>query len=361
MSTPFSKPHRKKQYSSEKKTSFQGGAAEPQRKPRGDSPRGGAFRNDAPRKDSPRDDDFCDEFFRGQSPRANAPRGGASHGSASHGASPEEQAPLLPGIKPVLEILENSPERVDAVFLRKGRHGKEMERIVDVCRRAGVRFSLLDPPSFSRIYSGSSQGAVARLFEAGFVEVEDLYASIMEAPLPLVLALDQVQDPGNAGALARTLYALGGAGMIVPRHNGVYLGAAAAKSAAGALERLPVAKSANLGQAVDAAKKLGITVYGAAGAPAIEKVLLDKKERSGKGGQAVPCVPVLDAFSADFRLPAMLILGSEESGIRPMLEKRCDFLVSIPMLRDFDSLNVAQAGGIIISAFAGSFLRKKNG
>ena len=246
---------------------------------------------------------------------------------------------MLPGIKPVLELLEESPERVDAVFLRKGRHSRDMERIADTCRAAGVRFSLLDPPLFARLYSGNSQGVVARLFEAGYVELEDILGSVMDAPLPLVLAFDQLQDPGNAGTLARTLYALGGAGIITVRHRSAYLGAAAAKASAGALEKLPVCKVANLGQALDKAAKEGITLYGATGMPE------EGKER-GSG-------PLFeDVFAFAPRLPAVLVLGSEESGMRPGTEKRCDSLLSIPMARSFDSLNVAQAGAIIISCFS---------
>lgn len=241
---------------------------------------------------------------------------------------------MLPGVKPVLELLEQAPRRIDMVFLRKGRHGKDMDRIADACRAAGVRFSLVEPSLFSRLYSGSSQGVVARLFEAGYVELEDLFAGVMDAPLPLILAFDQLQDPGNAGTLARTLYALGGAGIITTRHNGAYLGAAAAKASAGALERLPVCKAANLGQALDKAGKEGITIYGAEGLP-------------GQDGDR----RLLDAFDFAPRLPAVLVLGSEESGMRSGMEKRCDYLLSIPMLRDFDSLNVAQAGAIIISSF----------
>lgn len=265
---------------------------------------------------------------------------GAGRFSAADGAE-DGNAHLLPGIKPVLELLERSPERVDAVFLRKGRHGREMERVVDLCRSAGVRFSLLETVSFARVYAGKSQGVVARLYETGFVELDSLLDSVMDAPLPLILALDQVQDPGNAGTLARTLYALGGAGMIAPRHNGVYLGAAAAKAAAGALERLPVAKAANLGQALEAAKKRGFTIYGAASGA------------EGDGGTARhPAVPAVDVFDLAPRLPAILVLGGEEGGLRPGMEKRCDMLVRIPMLRDFDSLNVAQAGAVIIGWFS---------
>ncbi len=252
------------------------------------------------------------------------------------------ETPLLPGVKPVLEFLESTPERVDTVFLRKGRHSKDMDRIADLCRAVGVRFSLLEPSLFSRIYAGGSQGVVARLFEAGYVDLDDLLAKVMDAPLPLLLALDQVRDPGNAGTLARTLYALGGAGIIAPRHNGVYLGAAAAKAAAGALEKLPVAKVGNLGQALDAARKQGFTIYGAAA---------EKKSSSLNEANSAP---VENAFAFRPRLPAVLVLGSEEEGMRPGMEKRCDTLLRIPMLRNFNSLNVAQAGAIIISAFVRS-------
>lgn len=281
---------------------------------------------------------------------AHAPASAAApftHGVPDSPDLPDaENAPLLPGIKPVLELLVASPDRVDAVFLRKGRHGKDMERIVDLCRKKGVRFSLLDAPAFGRIYTGNSQGVVARLFDAGYIDLDELFDKTPDSPLPLLLALDQVQDAGNAGTLARTLYALGGAGIITPRHNGVFLGGAASKAAAGALERIPVSKVANLGQALDKAAKLGFTIYGAAAAP-VARVPQEP------GAAAMPVLPVLNIHTAVFRLPAVLLLGSEEHGIRPGLEKRCDYLLSIPMLRDFDSLNVAQAGAIIISAMVG--------
>lgn len=279
----------------------------------------------------------------------------------------DREAPLLPGIKPVCELLQSAPERVDAVFLRKGRRGREVERIVDLCRAAGVRFSLLEPASFARVYEGFSQGVVARLFEAGFADLNGLLEAAADAPLPLLLALDQVQDPGNAGTLARTLYALGGAGLVVPRHNGVYLGAAAAKAAAGALDKLAVAKAPNLGKALDGAKKQGFTIYGAVcgNAPAADARQEESRVRPASPGAVTPTrqagnIPVLDLFSLVPELPAVVVLGSEEDGMRSGLERRCDFLIRIPLLRDFDSLNVAQAGGIIISWFAHWVLRGRS-
>jgi 23S rRNA (guanosine2251-2'-O)-methyltransferase len=197
-----------------------------------------------------------------------------------------------------------------------------------------VRFSLLDADRFARLYPGGTQGVAARLSATGFITLEALLSSAMDAPLPLVLFLDQVQDPGNAGTLARTLYALGGAGLVIPRHNGVYLGATAARASAGALARLPVTKAANLGQALDKAAALGFTLYGTA-AP------------SGAAS-----LPFQDLFSLAPRLPAALILGAEENGLRSGIRNRCHSLLTIPLLRPFDSLNVAQAGAIILGWFS---------
>ena len=254
---------------------------------------------------------------------------GASLEKASCSDSKEEQA-VLSGIKPVLELLEREPERIDAVLVRKGKRSQDTDRILDLCRTAKVRFTLTDAQSLDRLCPAGHQGVVARLFEAGFTEFADMLMTAADAPLPLILVLDQVQDPGNAGTLARTLYAMGGAGLVIPRHNGTFLGAAA-----GALERLPVSKVMNVARALDEARDAGFLIYGAA---------------FGEGS--------LDAFTTRLHTPALLVLGNEEHGIRPQVAKRCHHLLHIPMLRAFDSLNVAQAGGILTSCFARQHLEK---
>ena len=142
------------------------------------------------------------------------------------------------------------------------------------------------------------------------------------------MALDQVQDAGNAGALARTLYALGGAGMLLPKHNSVFLGAAAIKASAGALPLLPVARAPNLSRALETLQAEGFKIYS-----------------TGSEGVSV--------FTAELTLPAVLVLGNEEKGVRPGVEKQAGETLCIPLARDFDSLNVAQAGAIFTAAFAG--------
>lgn len=241
----------------------------------------------------------------------------------------EKEAPVLPGLKPVLELLECDPQRVDMVLIKKGLRTRETERLLDLCRTASVRFSLVEARALDRLCPRAHQGVIARLLDTGFTDFRTLLELAPSAPLPVLLALDQVQDPGNVGTLARTLYALGGAGMILPQHNSAYLGGAARRSAAGALERLPVARVANLARALDEAEEAGLTICGTA---------LGADSR--------------DAFTARIPLPAVLVLGNEGKGVRPGVLKRCGLRLHIPMARAFDSLNVAQAGAVLLGLLA---------
>jgi len=131
------------------------------------------------------------------------------------------------------------------------------------------------------------------------------------------------------GALARTLLALGGGGLIVPKHHGARLGGAASRASAGALERLPVHLCVNLARALDACADADFEVL---------------KAEAGPEGQ--------NLFDARFNFPAVLVLGSEEDGVRPGVAKRCARSVFIPMPGGFESLNVAQAGAVVLGQMA---------
>ncbi|MCQ2445124.1 MAG: RNA methyltransferase, partial [Mailhella sp.] len=194
-----------------------------------------------------------------------------------------------------MELLENDPERIDCVYVRKGRTGADSARLLDLCRDYGVRFSLVGDDAFPRLgRSVGHQGVCARLRETSFMPWERFLAEAASAPLPLIVALDQVQDPGNVGTLARTLYAMGAAGLVIPRHNSAFLGAGARRSAAGALERLPITQVVNLARAVEEARDAGFFTFAAR-----------KTDDS------------MDPLRDKLPLPALLVLGSEEKGIRP--------------------------------------------
>ena len=171
---------------------------------------------------------------------------------------------FLPGMKPVLELLEREPEKVDMVYVRKGRASAESSRLLDLCREYGVRFSLVNDDTLSRMAAHAGhQGVIARLRDAAFTPWETFLEQAAHAPLPLMVALDQVQDPGNVGTLARTLFAMGGAGLILPKHNSAFLGPGARRSAAGALERLPITQVVNLSRAVKEAREAGFVTCAA--------------------------------------------------------------------------------------------------
>lgn len=260
----------------------------------------------------------------------------------------EQKTPVLPGLKPVLELLQSDCGKIDQIFLRKGRTPKDSNMILDLCREKGVRFSLVDEHILAQLCEAKDgqnvqhQGIVARLRTMSYISAEELFEQAFDAPLPLIVILDQVLDPGNVGTLVRTLYALGVAGLIVPRHNSAFLGAGAQRSSAGALEKLPIAEVVNLARTVELAAKSGFTTY-AADLDGINVLANESFLEEEKNAQNT-AIPLL-------QLPAVLVLGSEEKGVRQGILKHCEHKLTIPFLRAFDSLNVAQAGAILASCF----------
>jgi 23S rRNA (guanosine2251-2'-O)-methyltransferase len=236
----------------------------------------------------------------------------------------DSQELLTPGRKPVLELLRARPEGVDTVFLADDAPG--LGDILALCRDAGVRFRKVRRAELDRMFPGNHQGVAARLRRRELVDLATLLDGARRCPFPLILALDQVQDPGNVGTLARTLLALGGAGLLFPKDRTAFMGAAAAKAAAGALDRLPLCQVVNLARALDTCADAGFAIYG-----------------SAAGDEST------ELFSASLDFPAVLILGNEEKGMRPNVGKRCSQMLSIPMHGGFDSLNVAQAGAMIMT------------
>ena len=233
------------------------------------------------------------------------------------------------GNKPVRELLMDEPARVDFVAFRKGRHDKGLEEIIELCRTQNVPYKSVSANDLDYMYRGNHQGIAARCAALSYTPLEQLLEEAVDAPLPLIVALDQVQDTGNVGVLARTVYALGGAGLIVCQHHGAYLGAGAVRSSAGALNKLPVSKVGNLASAMKDCVNYDYTLYAA-------RMTSDSA----------------NIYTADLETPAVLVLGNEEKGIRPGVSKFCHHSLHIPFNRQFDSLNVAQAGAIITAEFA---------
>lgn len=248
---------------------------------------------------------------------------------------PKTSPIILPGIKPVLELLTTSPQKISQIFCRDNPGTNQATKLQTLCSQNGIPLKFTDISRLTNLCASaqnphvSHQGVVAVLTQTEETDITTLLEQAVNAPLPLILALDQIQDPGNIGTLGRTAWAMGCAGLIMPKHNSAALGPAAARASAGALALIPCSRVVNLARSLDQAEEMGFTIYG-----------------SGCSGKSS------NAFTIQWRLPAILVLGSEQRGLRQGVAKRCQTMLQIPLLREFDSLNVAQAGGILIALCA---------
>lgn len=228
------------------------------------------------------------------------------------------------GRNPVLSLLRSRGRRADEIAVLAGARGP-LSEVVALARRAGVKVSYRTRDQLTAIAgTADHQGVVARVTAADYADLEDLLTIPARRREPaFFLALDQVQDPRNLGAILRTGDAFGVHGVVVPKHHAVGLTDAAARTAMGAIEYVAVARETNMVSALEKLKKSGIWIYGSA----------------ITGG-----VP---PWSADLRGPICLVLGSEGEGLRPLVARACDVMVSVPMRGGVGSLNVAAAGAAL--------------
>jgi len=228
------------------------------------------------------------------------------------------------GRHPVLELLRSGSRRADEIAVLAGGAGP-LSEVVALARRAGIKVSFRTRDQLTAMAgTAQHQGVVARVASADYVDLDmllDIPAARGQAAF--FLALDRIQDPRNLGALLRTAEGFGVHGVIVPKHHAVGLTDAAVRTAMGAAQYVPVAKETNLVSVLEVMKKAGIWVYG------------------GTIGEGV--VP----WKADLTGPLCLVLGSEGEGLRPLVARACDVLLTIPMAGRVGSLNVAAAGAVL--------------
>ena len=233
---------------------------------------------------------------------------------------------VIYGVNPVVEVLSAQPATVERIYLAEGVRVHDLERLLDLARRAGVRVERVPRERVARIAGGKvHQGVVAEVGEASYADPLDLLdvAAASGTP-PLLVALDQIQDPIHLGAALRSAHALGGHGVIIPKDRAVGLTPAAAKASAGATAHLQVARATNLSRTLDELKEKGVWVVGA--------------DMDGE-----PCDRV------DLTGPICLVIGSEGKGLRPLTRQHCDRLVAIPMVAGgVGSLSASAAASILL-------------
>lgn len=235
---------------------------------------------------------------------------------------------IIGGRQTVLEALRcGKPRRV---LMAEGQKGRIVDEIVALSRRQKVSLEIMSKGIFHNAAGNidGNQGVAAIVPPFHYYSLNEIIDSTKASlKIPLLMMLDHIEDPHNLGAVIRTADAAGVSGLIIPDRRAASVNATARKVAAGAAERLPVAMVGNLNQAAETLKKEGFWFYGAeAGA-----------ER--------------EYYRADYLLPLVLVIGSENKGISRLLRQSCDLLISIPMPgTSAGSLNVSVAAAIIVYA-----------
>jgi 23S rRNA (guanosine2251-2'-O)-methyltransferase len=197
----------------------------------------------------------------------------------------------------------------------------ETDRLAEVARAAGVQVETADAATLeAKCGSPAHQGIVC---EAGPYPYADPGA-LLGSGQALVVALDQVQDPQNLGAICRSAEGAGASGVVIPERRAAEVTPAVCRASAGAVEHLSVARVRNIADFLAGAKRAGAWVYGADAAAA--RLYTD----------------------VDWDGPVVLVLGSEGKGLRPRVREACDDLLRVPVLGRVESLNVAAVGAVLM-------------
>jgi 23S rRNA (guanosine2251-2'-O)-methyltransferase len=232
---------------------------------------------------------------------------------------------VVAGPNAVTEAVRAAPREIASIYLADGLARATVEKIERLAREAGVPCAEAPREALDALAKGlNHQGVLALTGDYPYVDLESLIEAALRAPPPLLVVLDQVQDPGNLGAIVRSAHALGAAGVVVTRDRSASMTPAAVRASAGASELTRVARVGNLAQCLERLRDAGFFAAGAAG---------EADRRVGE---------------LDWSGPIALVLGAEGKGLRRLTRERCDALFRIPLATAFDSLNVSAAAAIAL-------------
>ena len=228
------------------------------------------------------------------------------------------------GINSVTEALKSRGRAFEWVGMAKERHDLRLQRLIEECRKIGIPVRFLQRTELDRMAGNAAhQGVVAVTSAKQYNDLDDVIAS-KRGPYSLLVVLDGVEDPHNLGAILRTADAAGANGIVIPERRAASVTGTVTKASAGASEHLPIAKVTNIARTIEDLKEQNIWTVG-----------LD--ERADKTYDQL-----------DYKMDCAIVLGGEGKGLHDLVKRKCDFLVSIPMLGKVPSLNVSVAAGVVL-------------
>ena len=231
---------------------------------------------------------------------------------------------IIIGRNPVVEALK-SGRVIDKILIKKGKYEGSIVSVVKKAKENGVIIQEVEKQKLDAISGGENhQGVIAYVSAYEYSSLEDIFnAAQKKDEPPFIIMCDKITDPHNLGAIIRTANCVGAHGVIIPKRNSATLNSVVAKTSAGAVEYTPVVKVTNLASTIDLLKKRGVWV----GAADMDGSDMHKTNLTG---------------------PICLVIGSEGSGVSRLVKEESDFVVSIPMCGDINSLNASVAASVLM-------------
>jgi 23S rRNA (guanosine2251-2'-O)-methyltransferase len=233
---------------------------------------------------------------------------------------------VIYGINPLLEIFHSHPAMLEKIVIAEGRERGAVQKILKLAVENGVPMETAGREQLEKLAPGRvHQGILGFCREHAYSTVDEVLVNRHKGSrYSLVILLDSVTDPQNLGSIIRTAHCCGANGVIIPENRSASVTASVAKASTGAVYCLPTAMVVNMARTIEYLKEKGFWIYGAAADSGV------------------------NIHAPDYEGDIGLVLGSEGKGIRPLIRRKCDFLISIPMRGQVASLNVSVAAGIII-------------
>ncbi len=240
--------------------------------------------------------------------------------------APEDAADdRIEGKNAVMEALR-AGRAIDKVFIVRGDKDPSVGHIAALARASGAVVAEADRRKLDAMSrTGAHQGVIALAAVKSYVEIEDILAvAESRREKPLIVVCDEISDPHNMGAIIRTAECAGAHGVVIPKRRSSGVTAVVAKTSAGAVEHMAVARVPNIVSALQTLKEAGVWVYGA----------------SGDADRAL--------WQTDLTGPAAIVVGSEGEGLGRLVRENCDFMIRIPMVGKISSLNASVSASVIL-------------
>ena len=237
----------------------------------------------------------------------------------------EKEKDFIVGRNSVMEALK-SGRSINKLFIAKGEKQGSIREIIGLAKEKDIIIQEAMAAKLTEMSGGARhQGVLATVAPIDYVEVKDIL-KIAEAKkeVPFLVLLDELTDPHNVGAILRTADATGVHGVLIPKRRSCPISSVVAKTSAGAVEYVPIARIGNISQTMKELKKQGLWIVGA--------------DMDGQDPY----------YQTDLTMPLVLVVGSEGNGMSRLIKEQCDFLVKIPMKGKITSLNASVACSLLL-------------